>query len=145
MQVDFYQLAGDAAEQVAAKLAAKVVETGEKLLIVAGDSALLDAIDRSLWEAEPASFLPHGRAGDANAKRQPVLLADTLQPDCDAAFVMLADGRWREEAVSYARALYLFAPDRIDEARAAWRDLSNRESVEPRFWKQEHGRWRQGP
>lgn len=40
MQVDFYQLAGTPIEAVVPQLAAKVLESGERLLIVAEDETL---------------------------------------------------------------------------------------------------------
>ena len=63
MQVDFYQLAGSAPEQVIASLADKILSADGRLLIVAGDDAYLARLDRMLWDQGPASFLPHGIAG----------------------------------------------------------------------------------
>jgi len=77
MQVDFYQLAGAAPEQVIASLAEKILDREGRLLIVASDEAQLARLDRMLWDMEPTGFLPHGVAGGANDSRQPVLLSTT--------------------------------------------------------------------
>ncbi|MEM8696654.1 MAG: DNA polymerase III subunit chi [Pseudomonadota bacterium] len=145
MQVDFYQLAGTPIETVVPQLAAKVLEAGERLLIVAEDEPLRHRLDEAIWSHDPSSFLPHGMAGEGNSDRQPILLSGATDAPNAAKFAMLADGRWREDALTFERVFYLFDADRIDEARTAWRSLSTRADVEPRYWKQDNGRWRQGP
>ena len=144
MQVDFYQLAGTPIEAVVPQLAAKVLESSERLLIVAEDETLRALLDNTLWTREPASFLAHGGADD-RPELQPILLAESVEPKNGARFTMLADGIWRDAALDADRVFYLFDADRLDEARAAWRSLSARDDVEPRYWKQDNGRWRQGP
>ena len=144
MQVDFYQLAGTPIEAVVPQLAAKVLDTGERLLIVAEEKAVRALLDEALWGHDPASFLAHGGQDDC-PELQPILLADSVEPKNGARFAMLADGIWRETALEAERVFYLFDAERLDDARAAWRSLSARDEVEPRYWKQDNGRWRQGP
>ena len=45
----------------------------------------------------------------------------------------------------FGRRTFRFFDDQsIDAARAAWRSVKGRDSVEPRYWKQdENGRWTQ--
>ncbi len=145
MLVDFYLLAQSPVERALPSICEKVLASGERLLVVA-DPALLEALDGQLWTYSPESFLPHGRTGLANAEAQPVLLSETAEPANGAANVAIADGRWREEALGFARAFYFFGPDRLDEARASWKSLKDRPGVERRYWKQDgSGRWIQGP
>ncbi len=145
MQVDFYQLAGTPIEKVVPQLAGKVIENGERLLLVAGDEKLRGLLDACLWSFDPASFLPHAIAGEGGEAAQPILLSDAIAAQNGARFVMLADGLWRDEALAFARVFFLFDADKLDGARKAWRDLGARDDVEPRFWKQDGGKWRQGP
>lgn len=145
MQVDFYQLAGTPVEAVVPQLAAKTLENGEKLLIVAGDAGLRERLDETLWTYDPTSFLPHGQSGESVSENQRILLSDGTDAANAAKYIMLADGEWREAALSFDRAFYLFDADRLDDARKAWRSLSDMDDVEPRYWKQDNGRWRQGP
>ena len=145
MQVDFYQLAGTPIEAVVPQLAAKTLENGERLLIVAGDTGLRDRLDEALWTYDPVSFLPHGQSGAGSAENQEILLSDATDAANSAKYVMLADGEWREAALAFDRVFYLFDADRLDDARNAWRSLSGKDAVEPRYWKQDNGRWRQGP
>jgi len=145
VQVDFYQLAGTPVEAVVPQLAAKTLENGERLLIVASDARLRGSLDESLWSYDPTSFLPHSQSGDGAPGNQAILLSDGTDAANMAKYIMLADGEWREAALTFDRAFYLFDADRLDDARNAWRSLSDMDDVEPRYWKQDNGRWRQGP
>lgn len=145
MQVDFYQLAGTPVEAVVPQLAAKVLEKGERLLIVAGDARLRGLLDEALWTYDPTSFLPHGQSDDGAHGNQDILLSAEADAANAAKYIMLADGEWREAALNFDRAFYLFDAERLDDARNAWRSLSDMDDVEPRYWKQDNGRWRQGP
>ena len=143
MQVDFYQLAGTPAEQVIASLGEKILATGGKLLVVADDEAFLARLDRLIWEQGPASFLPHGIAGGADDARQPILLSKSPDAPNLARNLLIADGIWRDAALSYERSFYLFDATTLEGARAAWKELACREGVERRYWAQLDGRWKQ--
>jgi DNA polymerase-3 subunit chi len=141
MQVDFYQLAGTPAEQVIATLAEKVVETEGRLLIVAEDEAQLSRLDRILWDQGTSSFLPHGVAGGADDVRQPILLSTGPDAPNQARNMLIADGAWREAALTFDRSFYLFDNDTLEGARLAWKLLAGRDGVERRYWAREDGRW----
>ena len=141
MQVDFYQLAGTPAEQVIATLAEKILDGDGRLLIVAEDEAQLARLDRILWDQGSASFLPHGVAGGADDARQPILLSSSPDAPNQARNMLIADGQWREAALTYDRSFYLFDSDTLEGARLAWKLLAGREGVERRYWAREGGRW----
>ena len=141
MQVDFYQLAGTPPEQVIASLAGRVLEADGRLLIVAEDEALLARLDRILWDQGSTSFLPHGLAGSADDARQPILLSTGLDAPNQARNMLIADGKWRDAALSYDRSFYLFDDSTLQEARLAWKLLAGRDGVERRYWAKEAGEW----
>ena len=141
MQVDFYQLAGTPAEQVIASIAEKVLAAEGRLLVVAEDEVLLARLNRMLWDQSPTSFLPHGIAGGADDARQPVLLSTSPDAPNLARNMLMADGLWRDSALNYDRAFFLFDDATLNDARAAWKSLRGREGVEPRYWAQEGGKW----
>ena len=143
MQVDFYQLAGTAPEQVISSLAEKILGGDGRLLIVGSDEAQLARLDRMLWDIEPTGFLPHGIAGGSNDPQQPVLLSTTPDAPNLARNILIADGEWRDAALAYDRAFYLFDGATLAGARLAWKLLSGREGVERRYWAQDEGRWTQ--
>jgi len=141
VQVDFYQLAGTPVEQVIATLAEKVLETDSRLLIVAGDEAQLARLDRLLWDQAASSFLPHAVAGGADDARQPILLSTSPDAPNQARNMLIADGLWREAALTYDRSFYLFDSATLEGARLAWKLLAGRDGVERRYWAREGGRW----
>ena len=107
------------------------------------DSAQLDAISSSLWTAKADSFLAHAKSGEGDDTLQPILLSDQIDAHNGARFIAFADGNWRPVEHDFDRVFYLFPPSHTGNARAAWRNLG--EGVERRYWKQDGGKWIQGP
>jgi DNA polymerase-3 subunit chi len=145
MRVDFYLLSRDTVETALPRIAKSVKEAGGRLLVVSDDADQLAALDDALWEQFPEAFLAHGRAGEAGAARQPLLLGGTCTAENEARFVAFADGAWRDEAFGFERAFLFFDNRTIDAARGTWRMLGEREDIERHFWKQQGGRWVEGP
>ena len=141
MQVDFYQLGGAAPEEVIASLADKILAQEGRLLVVADDQAYLARLDRMLWDSGPTSFLPHGLAGGSDDARQPILLSTSTDAPNLARNMLIADGHWREAAMSYDRSFYLFDAASLEGAREAWKLLAGRDGVERRYWAREGSRW----
>ena len=141
MQVDFYQLGGTPAEQVIASLAEKVLASDGRLLVVGADESFLTRLDRMLWDQGPTGFLPHGLAGGTDDARQPILLSTSPDAPNLARNMLIADGEWRDAALTYDRSFYLFDADTLDGARLAWKLLAGRDGVERRYWAQENGKW----
>ena len=143
MQVDFYQLGSTPLEQVIASIAQKLLGEGKRLLVVAEDQGLLGRLDRMLWDQGPTSFLPHALAGGSEDARQPILLASQTDAPNLARNILIVDGQWREAALTFDRAFYLFDAATLGGARLAWKLLAGREGVERRYWAQVDGRWKQ--
>jgi DNA polymerase-3 subunit chi len=141
VQIDFYQLAAAPAEQVIASIAEKVLAGNERLLIVAEDEGVLVRLDRILWDYGAGSFLPHGLAGGSDDARQPILLSTSPDAPNQARNMLIADGIWREAALTYDRSFYLFDTVTLEPARLAWKLLAGRDGVERRYWAQEAGKW----
>jgi DNA polymerase-3 subunit chi len=55
--------------------------------------------------------------------------------------MLIADGKWRDAALTYDRSFYLFDDRTLDDARLAWKLLAGREGVDRRYWAQEGGKW----
>jgi DNA polymerase-3 subunit chi len=141
VQLDFYQLGGTPPEAVIASLAEKLLAQDGRLLIVAADEAYLARLDRMLWDAGPASFLPHALAGGPDDARQPILLSTSPDAPNLARNMLIADGEWRDAALNYDRSFYLFDNATLEGARLAWKLLAGREGVERHYWAQEGGKW----
>ena len=143
MQVDFYQLTRDPAEKVLPAIAQRILDNKGRLLIISDDAGQLDAISAALWTARPDSFLAHAKSGEGDDALQPILLSQDTDAPNGAKFVALADGHWRAVSEDFDRIFYLFPPEQTDNARSAWRTLGD--GVERRYWKQDGGKWVQGP
>ena len=141
MRVDFYQLGAAPSDSIIASLAGKLIGEGQRLLIVAADEAALSRLDRQLWDQGATSFLPHGLAGGADDAAQPILLSTGVDAPNLARNILIADGEWREAALGYDRAFYLFDDETLAGARLAWKLLAGRDGVERNFWALEAGRW----
>jgi DNA polymerase-3 subunit chi len=126
---------------VIASLSEKLLAQDGRLLIVAADEAYLARLDRMLWDAGPASFLPHGIAGGPDDARQPILLSASPDAPNLARNMLIADGEWRDAALNYDRSFYLFDDATLEDARLAWKLLSGREGVERRYWANTDGKW----
>ena len=141
MRVDFYQLGNSPLEGIIASIANKLLDEGQRLLVVAGDEALVARLDRQLWDQGAASFLPHGLAGGGDDAAQPVLLSTGIDAPNRARNILIADGEWREAALGYERAFHLFDAATLEGARLAWKLLAGREGVERNYWANEDGKW----
>ena len=76
-RVDFYILSEQARGdryQFACRLVDKVYGQGHRVYIHAGSDTEVHHLDRLLWTFREQSFIPHGRAGEANPELTPVLL-----------------------------------------------------------------------
>jgi DNA polymerase III subunit chi len=145
LRVDFYQLSRDPAEAALPLIARASLNAGERLLVVSADEAQLGRIGDMLWTRLPESFLAHGRAGGEHDAQQPILLSGEVQPANGARFLALADGVWREGEGAFARTFLLFDDATLQPARDCWRMLGTRDDVERHFWKQDGGKWVEGP
>ena len=141
MRVDFYQLGAAQPDNVIAAIAAKLLGGHQRLLVVAGDEGLLARLDRQLWDQGAASFLPHALAGGSDDAAQPILLSTGTDAPNLARNLLIADGEWRDAALAYDRAFYLFDDATLDGARLAWKLLAGREGVERNYWALEDGKW----
>ena len=140
MRVDFYQLSQTPVEGTLPQLAAKMLEAGARVLVVSADLAQLTRISDALWGVR-TGFLAHAPAGGPDDARQPILLADTLEPHNGATYLALADGQWRDGAEAFERVFLLFDGSTIDDARATWRSLDGRDGIERNYWRQDGGKW----
>lgn len=144
MQVDFYHLTATPLDRALPQIAAKVVESRARLLIVSASDDQRGEIDRLLWVYRNDSFLPHAQVGMGDATVQPILIAPDVNAANGATHVALVDGEWREAALDFDRAFHFFEDSHIQPARQAWRDLNGRDGIERHYWKQnDAGRWEQ--
>lgn len=141
MRVDFYQLGTARPDAVIAAIAARLLDEKQRLLVVAGDEALLARLDRLLWDQGGPSFLPHAIAGASEDAAQPILLSTGTDAPNLARNILIADGAWREAALGYDRSFLLFDEATLPAARKAWKSLALRPEVTRNYWALEEGKW----
>jgi DNA polymerase-3 subunit chi len=141
VRVDFYQLGEAGLQSVIAAIAGRLLGEGQRLLVVAGDAGLLARLDRQLWDQGAASFLPHAMAGGSDDFRQPILLSSADDAPNLARNILIADGEWRDSALGFERAFFLFDSSTLEAARQAWKLLADRDGVERHYWANEAGKW----
>ena len=141
MRVDFYQLGEATGESVIASVGQRLLGDGQRLLVIAEEETQLARLDRLLWDQGAASFIPHGLAGGNDDAAQPILLSSGSDAPNLARNVLIADGEWREAALGYERAFFLFDGESLEAARLAWKLLAGRDGVERHYWASEEGRW----
>jgi DNA polymerase-3 subunit chi len=152
MRVDFYQLSRDPVPQVVSLLARKVLQSGERLLVVSEAEGQLDEISAALWAQDGPQFLANGMAAAPHEARQPIVLGGACDAANGAAMAILADGKWREDARQFARVMLLFGPAQTEAARELWRALSAVSENAPEgasdalhiFKQGDNGVWREG-
>ncbi|MEM9501733.1 MAG: DNA polymerase III subunit chi [Pseudomonadota bacterium] len=139
-KVDFWQISSDPIEKVVTLIAQRVLDQGERLLVVSVDADQRDAISNELWRAGPERFLANGEASGSHPEVQPILLSELPEPANSASHVIFADGAFRETS-GFARAFLLFGEATLEQARATWRSLDEAEGVERAFFRQDGGKW----
>ena len=140
MKIDFWQLSRDPVEKVTALIAQRVLDQGERVLVVAAEAERRAAIARGLWQAGPESFLANGEEGSAGAERQPILLSAGVAATNGASHAIFADGQFRDTS-HFARTFLLFDETTLQHARQTWKALSAREGLERSFFRQDGGKW----
>ncbi len=143
MKVDFYHLTRSPLDRVLPRIAQRLHDDGERLLLLSDDAEQRRHLDMLLWSYAPDSFLAHAEAGAGDDALQSVLIASEPTDANAARNVAIVDGRWRDDALTFDRAFHFFGEDHIAAARAAWKGLADRDDVERRYWWQGDGGWEQ--
>ena len=140
-RVGFYLSGALPVERVLPLIARAAAAQGQRMLVVADVPDTLERLDKALWEHFPEGFLAHGRADAPHAERQPLLLSTDCAAPNGARLIALADGRWREEAEGFDRALLFFDEAGRAAARQTWRLFDERADVAREFHELENGKW----
>ncbi|MDB5406310.1 MAG: polymerase subunit chi [Rhodospirillales bacterium] len=116
-EIGFYHLQTTPLEHALPKLLERSLAAGFRVLVVAGSAERVVHLDAVLWTYDDASFLPHGRSGDGQPERQPILLGEREENANGADMLVLTDGAGSSRLAEYRRCLDLF--DGGDESAVA--------------------------
>ncbi|MGE5547896.1 MAG: DNA polymerase III subunit chi [Solirubrobacterales bacterium] len=123
-QIGFYHLLKMPLEQALPRLLDKALAAGLKVVVLAGSSERVEALNDRLWTWDPDSWLPHGSAKDGEADLQPIWLTDSDENPNGATVLVMCDGAQSGRVADYARCLDLFDgndPDAVQAARERWK------------------------
>ncbi len=140
----FYHLERQPLETVLPQLLERTLERGWRAVVQAGSEERLETLDQHLWTYTDASFIPHGRAKDGHAERQPVLLTTTSDNPNGATIRFLVDGAEPPDPSGYQRLVLIFDgrdDAAVEAARRHWKTLKGA-GCAVTYWQQgDKGGW----
>ena len=146
-EVGFYHLLTTPLEKALPGLLVKALDGGMRAVVLAGSDERVEALCAALWTFDPASFLPHGAAGDGSPDQQPIYLTTVEENPNRADLLVITDGIEPAYLDSFERCVDMFDgndPEAVTAARARWRRL--RETGHTlAYWRQSpEGGWVKG-
>ena len=123
-EVWFYHLERTGVDQALPELLDKTLAKGWRAVVRSSAPERLDHLDGWLWSYRDDSFLPHGRAEEPQAERQPIVLTTGEGRPNNAEALFLIDGAEAGALDAYARCVLLFDgrdPAALGQARAQWK------------------------
>ncbi len=143
-EIWFYHLERSSLGEVLPELLEKTLQRGWRAQVRAQSPDLLSEMSERLWTARPESFLAHGRAGEGNEARQPILLTTTPANLNGAQALFILDQAELGATEDYERCFILFDgrdDTALQAARERWRMLKQANAALA-YWKQSReGRW----
>ncbi len=143
-EVWFYHLERSTLDQVLPELLDRTLQRGWRARVRVSDPDQRRDIDERLWGWRAEAFLAHGRADEAHAERQPILLtADAANLNRSQA-LFIVDGSDMSLKEEFERCFIIF--DGRDDAalataRGRWKALKEA-GANLAYWKQsDEGRW----
>ena len=114
----------------ACRLLRKAVKSGARI-VVTGESALLQALDETLWTFSPHEFLAHchtAAAGEAALARSPIVLSETPRSAPHQQVLVNLGGTVPEGFERFERLLEVVTGEDQDrqQARHRWRYYADR-------------------
>jgi DNA polymerase-3 subunit chi len=143
-EINFYHLTRSTLEQALPRLLEKALQTGQRVLVLAGSVERVEALNAHLWTYDPNSFVPHGSAQDGNAAEQPIWLSAEDENPNGASLLFLTDGATSARLAEFNRCFELF--DGRDEsavavARERWKQLKAEGHVIAYWQQNDKGGW----
>ncbi len=139
--VSFYHLTTTPLEKALPQLLLKVINSGNRAVLIASDEKSLEHIDAFLWSFSTKKVVPHGAESDGHFMEQPVYLT-TREENPNEATILVTIGD--VDAVYYNKfdkCLDVFDGNNDNEVAAArkrWKRYCG-EECNTSYWKQGKG------
>lgn len=139
--VGFYHLTRSTLAQALPQLLVRTLDAGARALVVAPDTAAVEALSEALWSH--AAWLPHGTPADGDAPLQPIWLSPEAVPLNGARFLLLTGGVRVDALDDYERVFDLFDGTDVaatEAARDRWR-AAKEAGHQLAYWQQTASGW----
>ncbi|NBO18637.1 MAG: DNA polymerase III subunit chi [Proteobacteria bacterium] len=123
VNIQFYQLLTTPLDRALPKLLEKAAGSGFRTLLTASGPEQAEYLNQLLWTFDPASFLPHGVAGEGHEALQPVLISTEEAALNEAKLLVVTDGRMAQSPENYERIADIFDgrdATSLEAARLRW-------------------------
>lgn len=146
-EIRFYHLRTMTLERALPQILEKMIARGDRVVVMAGSTERVEALNAALWTYNDRAFLPHGSARDGFAEDQPIWLTTAEENPNGATMLVLADGTTIGDIGVWNSAVEIF--DGGDEtavtaARERWKAYKSAGHALT-YWKQgDDGRWEKG-
>ena len=139
----FYHLEHGSIDRALPELLEKTLARGWRAMVRCTDPERLDHLDSWLWRYGDETFLAHGRGGQPNAARQPILLTDGEDPENGAQALFILDEP-PAGLEAYERCIVLFEgtdENAVARARRLWSSYKAAGAAVTYWKQQEAGGW----
>lgn len=148
-EIRYYHLTRSRLEEALVRLLRRVIDRQDKVVVMAGSTERVEALNAHLWSFDPASFLPHGSARDGNAAEQPIYLTAAPENPNGAKLLMLCDGAEPPavadlSAQGFDLVCSLFNghdEEAVAAARASWKTYRDAQQQLVYYQQDEDGAW----
>jgi DNA polymerase-3 subunit chi len=146
-EIRFYHLRTMTLERALPQILEKMLARGDRVVVMAGSTERVEALNAALWTYNDRAFLPHGSSRDGFAEDQPIWLTTAEENPNSASMLVLADGTSASDIAAWGSAVEIF--DGGDEsavaaARERWKAYKAAGHALT-YWKQgEDGKWEKG-
>lgn len=143
-EVRFYHLQRSTLESVLPKLLERVLERGQRAVVMVDSPERVEAMTAYLWSHDDRGFLPHGNARDGYPERQPIWLTENDENPNGAEVLFLSDGAHSAHIADYKMCVDLFDGNddtAVAKARERWQTYKTEGHSVLYFQQDERGRW----
>ena len=117
--IQFYHLRSTSRERAVPKLMEKALESGARVLMMAGQQATLKTLSEAMWTNDANAFIPHGFAREPHANEQPIILTLADENPNQASILCLLDGAAPADFSAYQKILDVFDGNNEADVAAA--------------------------
>lgn len=142
-EVRFYQLGRRPLAEALAVMLERVVERGQRGLVLAASNERVESLADALWTYRENSFLPHGTAADGQPERQPIWLS-TEPKNANAAQVLFLLEGVEAPPEGYDLVAVIFDgadAEQLARARRQWSGLKSGGHTLSYWAEDAQGRW----